>query len=199
MVPMWFQVDEIRQMIDKIASNVEEVKKKHSAILSAPQTDDSKYLSYLILSYLIFRVSESRERRLNEMLKKKKNFFFFFYFSPFIQYLHKCHKFLFRVKFFTWNTGHFFAKKPANHALYWVCISGNKNAQLVQRIQMISKLCLENRKFFQAACSYLFFELFGCHDNLQTLWVFNCLARTPTILKNVWSGKTYPKPFTTWS
>ena len=49
MVPMWFQVDEIRQMIDKIASNVEEVKKKHSAILSAPQTDDSKYLSYLIL------------------------------------------------------------------------------------------------------------------------------------------------------
>ena len=38
-----FQVDEIRQMIDKISSNVDEVKKKHSAILSAPQTDDSKY------------------------------------------------------------------------------------------------------------------------------------------------------------
>ena len=36
------QVDEIREMIDKIASNVDEVKKKHSAILSAPQTDDSK-------------------------------------------------------------------------------------------------------------------------------------------------------------
>lgn len=34
------QVDEIRQMIDKIAENVDEVKKKHSAILSAPQTDD---------------------------------------------------------------------------------------------------------------------------------------------------------------
>ena len=33
-------------------------------------------------------------------------------------YLHKCHKFLFRVKFFTWNTGHFFPKKPANHELY---------------------------------------------------------------------------------
>ena len=31
-------------MIDKIQSNVDEVKKKHSAILSAPQTDDSKYL-----------------------------------------------------------------------------------------------------------------------------------------------------------
>ena len=29
-------------MIEKIASNVEEVKKKHSAILSAPQTDDSE-------------------------------------------------------------------------------------------------------------------------------------------------------------
>ena len=38
-----FQVDEIRGMIDKIASNVDEVKKKHSAILSAPQTDDSKW------------------------------------------------------------------------------------------------------------------------------------------------------------
>ncbi|KAK7088477.1 syntaxin-like isoform X2 [Littorina saxatilis] len=37
------QVDEIREMIDKIAANVEEVKKKHSAILSAPQTDDSEY------------------------------------------------------------------------------------------------------------------------------------------------------------
>ncbi|KAL3857987.1 hypothetical protein ACJMK2_012606 [Sinanodonta woodiana] len=34
------QVEEIRQMIDKIASNVEDVKLKHSAILSAPQTDD---------------------------------------------------------------------------------------------------------------------------------------------------------------
>ncbi|CAH1801316.1 unnamed protein product [Owenia fusiformis] len=34
------KVDEIRGMIDKIAANVDEVKKKHSAILSAPQTDD---------------------------------------------------------------------------------------------------------------------------------------------------------------
>ncbi|KAH3891408.1 syntaxin-like isoform X1 [Dreissena polymorpha] len=34
------QVEDIRQMIDKIASNVEEVKMKHSTILSAPQTDD---------------------------------------------------------------------------------------------------------------------------------------------------------------
>lgn len=29
-------------MIDKIQTNVEEVKKKHSAILSAPQTDESE-------------------------------------------------------------------------------------------------------------------------------------------------------------
>ena len=39
---VWLQVDEIRQMIDKIAANVDEVKKKHSAILSAPSTDDSE-------------------------------------------------------------------------------------------------------------------------------------------------------------
>lgn len=36
------QVEEIREMIDKIQTNVEEVKKKHSAILSAPQTDESE-------------------------------------------------------------------------------------------------------------------------------------------------------------
>ncbi|XP_055628141.1 syntaxin-1A isoform X2 [Toxorhynchites rutilus septentrionalis] len=33
-------VGEIREMIDKIQANVEEVKKKHSAILSAPQSDE---------------------------------------------------------------------------------------------------------------------------------------------------------------
>lgn len=38
------EVEEIREMIDKIQFNVEEVKKKHSAILSAPQSDESKYL-----------------------------------------------------------------------------------------------------------------------------------------------------------
>jgi syntaxin 1A len=36
------EVEEIREMVDKIQYNVEEVKKKHSAILSAPQTDESK-------------------------------------------------------------------------------------------------------------------------------------------------------------
>lgn len=37
-----FQVEEIREWIEKIQNNVEEVKKKHSEILSAPQTDESK-------------------------------------------------------------------------------------------------------------------------------------------------------------
>ncbi|XP_044754596.1 syntaxin-1A-like isoform X3 [Coccinella septempunctata] len=34
------EVEEIRDMIDKIQANVEEVKKKHSSILSAPQSDE---------------------------------------------------------------------------------------------------------------------------------------------------------------
>ncbi|XP_022666818.1 syntaxin-1A-like isoform X2 [Varroa jacobsoni] len=34
------EVEEIRENIDKIQTNVEEVKKKHSSILSAPQTDE---------------------------------------------------------------------------------------------------------------------------------------------------------------
>lgn len=37
------EVEEIREKIDKIQENVEEVKKKHSAILSAPQSDESEY------------------------------------------------------------------------------------------------------------------------------------------------------------
>lgn len=36
-------------MIDKIQANVEEVKKKHSAILSAPQSDESKFLVLFFL------------------------------------------------------------------------------------------------------------------------------------------------------
>nr|XP_023019637.1 syntaxin-1A-like [Leptinotarsa decemlineata] len=36
------EVEEIRDMIDKIQANVEEVKKKHSAILQAPQSDESE-------------------------------------------------------------------------------------------------------------------------------------------------------------
>ncbi|KAK2708925.1 hypothetical protein QYM36_014526, partial [Artemia franciscana] len=35
-----YTVEEIRENIDKIQANVDEVKKKHSSILSAPQTDE---------------------------------------------------------------------------------------------------------------------------------------------------------------
>ena len=38
------EVEDIRENIDKIQNNVEDVKRKHSAILSAPQTDESKDL-----------------------------------------------------------------------------------------------------------------------------------------------------------
>ncbi|KAK0171109.1 hypothetical protein PV328_008869 [Microctonus aethiopoides] len=40
MTEFFAEVEEIREMIDTIQTNVEEVKKKHSAILSAPQTDE---------------------------------------------------------------------------------------------------------------------------------------------------------------
>lgn len=35
-------MEEIRGFIDKIAENVEEVKRKHSAILASPNPDESK-------------------------------------------------------------------------------------------------------------------------------------------------------------
>ena len=47
---------EIRENIDKIQANVEEVKKKHSAILSAPQTDESMSLDH---SFVTSRKLES--------------------------------------------------------------------------------------------------------------------------------------------
>ncbi|XP_076647827.1 syntaxin 1A isoform X2 [Halictus rubicundus] len=40
MTEFFQEVEEIREMIDRIQTNVEDVKKKHSAILSAPQTDE---------------------------------------------------------------------------------------------------------------------------------------------------------------
>jgi syntaxin 1A len=44
------EVELVREMIDKIQSNVEEVKKKHSNILSAPQTDESKFFNFFFLN-----------------------------------------------------------------------------------------------------------------------------------------------------
>lgn len=54
------QVEEIREMIEKIQNNVEEVKKKHSEILSAPQPDESEFEIceyYFCLHVQTFRVS----------------------------------------------------------------------------------------------------------------------------------------------
>ena len=49
------EVEDIRENIDKIQLNVDEVKRKHSAILSAPQTDESKreWSTYLFLILLL--------------------------------------------------------------------------------------------------------------------------------------------------
>ena len=55
------EVEEIRENIDKIEHNVEDVKKKHSAILSAPQTDESKSSS---LSLILTGVAVSRISRM---------------------------------------------------------------------------------------------------------------------------------------
>lgn len=38
------QVEEVRGLIDKISYQVEEVRKMHSMILSAPNPDDSKFM-----------------------------------------------------------------------------------------------------------------------------------------------------------
>lgn len=37
-------MEEIRGFIDKISENVEEVKRKHSAILASPNPDESEYV-----------------------------------------------------------------------------------------------------------------------------------------------------------
>ena len=41
-------------MIDRIQTNVEEVKKKHSAILSAPQTDERELHIYDTQKYYVY-------------------------------------------------------------------------------------------------------------------------------------------------
>jgi hypothetical protein len=57
------EVEEVREMIDKIQNNVEEVKKKHSAILSAPQTDESKFLINFTLNILLIFVKFRNQAR----------------------------------------------------------------------------------------------------------------------------------------
>lgn len=61
------EVEEIREMIDKIQANVEEVKKKHSAILSAPQSDESKYPLNLYVPFEIHCTEVSENRRIGEI------------------------------------------------------------------------------------------------------------------------------------
>ena len=57
------QVDEIRMMIEKIHGNVEEVKTKHSAILAAPQSDDSELLVLRRRSTTVSCLLSAAERR----------------------------------------------------------------------------------------------------------------------------------------
>lgn len=56
-------------MIDRIQTNVEDVKKKHSAILSAPQTDESEFQ---ILFCPLFSTGETRPMIFDDQKKKKK-------------------------------------------------------------------------------------------------------------------------------
>lgn len=63
------QVEEIREMIDRIQTNVEDVKKKHSAILSAPQTDESEFQ---ILFCPLFSTGETRPMIFDDQKKKKR-------------------------------------------------------------------------------------------------------------------------------
>lgn len=44
------KVEEIRGFIESLAEKVEEVKRKHSAILASPNPDESKAVSYLLVS-----------------------------------------------------------------------------------------------------------------------------------------------------
>ena len=72
------KVEDIRNSIDKIQANVEEVKRKHSAILSAPQTDDSKIgyffllcparIWYLYIDTLYFQISAEMKQDLDDMM-----------------------------------------------------------------------------------------------------------------------------------
>ena len=53
----FLEVEDIRSNIDKIQANVEEVKRKHSAILSAPQTDESKELNNYLHLYIMAKTT----------------------------------------------------------------------------------------------------------------------------------------------
>lgn len=71
------EVEEIREMIDKIQKNVDEVKMKHSSILSAPISDESKcsFDVFGITKKLIWNVfiSETKQELEDLMADIKKN------------------------------------------------------------------------------------------------------------------------------
>lgn len=70
-------MEEIREMIDRIQTNVEDVKKKHSAILSAPQTDESEFqismLFYPFLTGTMWNSTDDFSKIDNQKEKKMEN------------------------------------------------------------------------------------------------------------------------------
>ena len=56
-------------MIDKIQANVEEVKKKHSAILSAPQSDESKFYRNTCMLWDYKKVDVPPDAQLDHLLE----------------------------------------------------------------------------------------------------------------------------------
>lgn len=60
-------------MIDKIQANVEEVKKKHSSILSAPQSDESK----LVISFARYDTTLFKSSFTRLMIKENSIWFYF--------------------------------------------------------------------------------------------------------------------------
>ncbi|CAH0555020.1 unnamed protein product [Brassicogethes aeneus] len=59
------EVEEIRDMIDKIQANVEEVKKKHSSILSAPQSDESIIFGDILTLYIVPSIPKASDKKNN--------------------------------------------------------------------------------------------------------------------------------------
>ncbi|VDK86137.1 unnamed protein product [Litomosoides sigmodontis] len=66
------QVEEIRGSIDLIASNVEEVKKKHSAILSNPVNDPKQEIMILMVVADVFAVFAETKEELDELMASIK-------------------------------------------------------------------------------------------------------------------------------
>ncbi len=68
----FLQVEEIRENIDKIQNNVEEVKKKHSAILSAPQTDESMVWNIYINNKSVKKFFSEMKQELEDLMSDIK-------------------------------------------------------------------------------------------------------------------------------